>query len=155
MNTFLFPNLGYRDARAAIDFLVAAFGFEEVAVYEGEKEGTVGHAELRWPAGGGITLHTAERSSVADLTARAGADGGYPAYSVHVGTDEPDALFERAVAAGATVVRGVTDAPLGTRGFVVSDPEGLYWSFGTSLPRLVRDEHGKWRPAASERTTTA
>jgi uncharacterized glyoxalase superfamily protein PhnB len=155
MNTFVWPNLGYRDARAAIGFLVAAFGFEEVAVYEGEQDGTVGHAELRWPAGGGITLHTAERNAVADLTARARGDGGYPAFSVHVSTDEPDALFERAVAAGATVVRGVTDSRFGTRGFIVSDPEGLYWSFGTPLPRLVRDEHGKWRPAASERATRA
>jgi uncharacterized glyoxalase superfamily protein PhnB len=147
MSAFVWANLGYRDARAAIDFLVAAFGFEEVAVYEGEKAGTVGHAELRWPAGGGIMLHTTERGSLTDLTRQATADAGYPAYSVHIATDEPDALFERAVAAGATVVREPTDSPLGTRGFVVSDPEGLYWSFGTPLPRLVRDEQGRWRPA--------
>jgi uncharacterized glyoxalase superfamily protein PhnB len=155
MNAFVFPNLGYRDARAAIDFLVAAFGFEEVAVYEGETDDSVGHAELRWPAGGGITLHTAEGNSARDLAARAAAGGRYPAYSVHVSTDEPDELFKRAVAAGATVVRGITDSPLATRGFIVSDPEGLYWSFGTPLPRLVRDEHGNWRPAASDRTTSA
>jgi hypothetical protein len=32
MNANVFPNLGYRDARAAIRFLIEAFGFEEVAV---------------------------------------------------------------------------------------------------------------------------
>jgi uncharacterized glyoxalase superfamily protein PhnB len=149
MNANVFPNLGYRDARAAIRFLIEAFGFEEVAVYDGEREGSIGHADLRWPAGGAVSLHSAEPggSTVADLAARVAAADGYPAFSVHVTTDEPDALFERAVAAGAEIVREVEDSPHGPRGFVVRDPEGLYWSFATPLPRLARDEHGQWRPA--------
>lgn len=151
MNKSVWPNLGYRDARAAIRFLVTAFGFEDVAVYEGATEGTVGHAELRWPGGGGVTVHSAEANSIADLAVRAAADGGYPAYSIHVDTDDPDALFERAVGAGATVVREVQDSPQGARGFVVRDPEGLYWSFGTPLPKLVRHADGEWRPAAEAR----
>jgi uncharacterized glyoxalase superfamily protein PhnB len=148
MNANVWPNLGYKDARAAIHFLVTAFGFEEIAVYDEKPGGNVGHAALRWPGGGGVMLHTSERNAVADLTAQAGAVGGYPAYSVHIATEEPDALFERAVAGGATVVREVEDSPFGTRGFVVSDPEGLYWSFGTELPELVRDAEGRWRPPA-------
>jgi len=48
-------------------FLISAFGFEEVAVYEGEDEGTIGHAELRWQNGGGLMLHTAGGNSVGDL----------------------------------------------------------------------------------------
>ena len=147
MSALLGPNLGYRDARAAIRFLVTAFGFEEVVAYEGEKKDTVGHAELRWPGGGFVMLHSADPdgNSIADLTARAASAGGYPACSVHIATSEPDALFARAVAAGATVVREVGDSPLGTRGFIARDPEGLYWSFGTALPSLVRDAHGRWR----------
>lgn len=96
-----------------------------------------------------VALYSAEpgRTSIADLAAKA-ADGGYPAYSVHVETDEPDPLFARAVAAGAAVVREIADSPMRTRGFVVRDPEGLFWSFGTPLPRLVRDAEGQWRPAA-------
>ena len=39
------PALQYQDARAAIDFLCTAFGFEKKAVYEGEG-GTIAHAEL-------------------------------------------------------------------------------------------------------------
>jgi uncharacterized glyoxalase superfamily protein PhnB len=46
-------------------------------------------------------------------------------------TDEPDALFARAEAAGARVVRGLTDEDYGSRGFTLRDPEGVYWSFGT------------------------
>jgi uncharacterized glyoxalase superfamily protein PhnB len=130
MSAHVWPNLGYRDAKAAIYFLIAV-GFEAVAVYEREPKGSVAHAELRWPGGGGVMLHTA---------------GAYPRYSVHVGASDPDALFSRAVAAGANVVREVEDSPVGTRGFIVSDPEGLYWSIGTPLPPLKRDEAGHWRP---------
>ena len=46
-------------------------------------------------------------------------------------TDEPDALFERATAAGAEVARGLRDEDYGSRGFTVRDPEGNLWSFGT------------------------
>ena len=49
-------------------------------------------------------------------------------------TDDPDAVFARAVRAGAANVREIQDSPHGTRGFIARDPEGLYWSFGTPLP---------------------
>ena len=154
MNADIITNLGYRDAPVAIRFLVDAFGFEELAVYEGKSEGSIGHADLRWPAGGVVSVHSNERngSSVADLAARAAAAGGYPGFSVHVNVPYPEDMFERAVAAGARVVREVQASPVGTRGFVVSDPEGLYWSFGTRLPRLARDEHGEWRPVEASRS---
>lgn len=51
--------------------------------------------------------------------------------SLYVVTDQPDALFERATAAGAEVVRGLKDEDYGSRGFTVRDPEGNHWSFGT------------------------
>ena len=53
------------------------------------------------------------------------------AASVYVVTDEPDALFARATAAGAEVVRGLEDTDFGSRTFTVRDPEGNLWSFGT------------------------
>jgi uncharacterized glyoxalase superfamily protein PhnB len=145
MNAPIWPNLGYRDARAAIRFLVEAFGFEELAVYD-DPGGSIGHATLRWPGGGGVMLHTADGSSVASLTAHAGTEGGYPPYSVHIATDDPDGLFKRAVEAGAAVIREPEDSPFGTRSFIVTDPEGLYWTAGTELPELVRDAQGNWRP---------
>lgn len=152
MTTPLKPNLGYRAAPAAIRFLVAAFGFEEVAVYDAGAEGAIAHAELRWPGGGSLTLYSAgsDRGSLAGVAAAAESDGVYPAYSIHLDTDQPDALFARAVSAGASVVRPVEDSPLGTRGFVVRDPEGLTWSAGTPLPRLVRGSDGRWQPAPDE-----
>jgi uncharacterized glyoxalase superfamily protein PhnB len=40
-------------------------------------------------------------------------------------------LFARATAAGATVVRAPRDEDYGSRDFVVRDPEGVFWCFGT------------------------
>ena len=113
----VWPALRYRDAPAAIRFLVDAFGFEEAVVVPGEGEGEVAHAELLWPPGGGIMLGSnAKQEGTA---------------AVYVVTDEPDALFERATAAGADVVKGLTDEDFGSRSFTVRDPEGHSWSFGT------------------------
>jgi uncharacterized glyoxalase superfamily protein PhnB len=131
-------NLGYREALVAIRFLEKTFGFEPVVVYDGPKEGSVAHAELRWPGGGSVTIHTAPsaKNSIAGLSEWLSTQDGYPALSIHVDTDDPDALFARVVAAGATIVRDLCNSPRGTRGFIARDPEGLYWSFGTPLPRL-------------------
>jgi uncharacterized glyoxalase superfamily protein PhnB len=46
-------------------------------------------------------------------------------------TDDPDAVYERALAAGATVLRQIRDEDYGGRGFTVQDPEGNQWSFGS------------------------
>jgi uncharacterized glyoxalase superfamily protein PhnB len=120
--TMIWPSIRYSDAHAAIRFLVDAFGFERVAVYEtGDR---VDHAELRWPGGGGVMLGSASRedSSIAGLPAGTG--------SIYVVTDDVDGLFKRARAAGATVVQEPRDESYGA-GFTVRDPEGVFWSFGT------------------------
>lgn len=138
--------LGYRDPRAAIRFLVDALGAEPVLLHDDPASGAVYHGELRLPGGGTVAVHSgAERNTLADLTAAAGRDG-YPPFSLHLETGDPDAAYARAVAAGATVVRELQDRPLGTRGFIVRDPEGLYWSVGTPLPPVARDTGGRWRP---------
>ncbi len=121
--TIIWPTLRYRDARAAIRFLVDAFGFVERACYgEGEQ---VDHCQLDWPGGGGVMLGSAARgdSAIAELPAGVG--------SVYVVVADPDALCARAEAAGATITRGLTDEDYGSRGFTARDPEGVYWSFGT------------------------
>lgn len=119
----VWPALMARDARAMIKFLVDAFGFEETVVYgEGDR---VDHAELAWPPGGGIMLGSARDPAAGEGTQQARTFGVYAV------TDEPDALFARATAAGAKVVRELNDTDYGSREFSVSDPEGNSWSFGT------------------------
>ena len=99
---YVWPCLSYRDARAAIAFLVDAFGFEERAVYAREDDpAVVEHAELRWPLGGGVMFGTAGKDDSPFGTRPPGND------SVYVVCDDPDGLFARATAAGAEVVRGL------------------------------------------------
>ncbi|MDQ3757048.1 MAG: VOC family protein [Actinomycetota bacterium] len=118
--------LTYRDARAAMAFLEQAFGFEPRACYAREDDpSVVEHAEMRWPLGGGVMLGTTGKDDSAFGRRAPGND------SVYVVCDDPDALFERATAAGAEVVRGLVDEDYGSRGFTVRDPEGNLWSFGT------------------------
>jgi uncharacterized glyoxalase superfamily protein PhnB len=124
MSTHIYPSLRYRDARAAIDFLERAFGFEVHASME-DDEGVIGHAELRWPEGGGVMLGTADRPD--SEFSRVGVGCG----SCYVVTDDPDGVFARATGHGAEVVRGLVDEDYGSRGFTVRDPEGNLWSFGT------------------------
>jgi uncharacterized glyoxalase superfamily protein PhnB len=123
----VWPSLRARDARALIRFLIDAFGFEEVVVYgDGDR---IDHAQLSWPPGGGIMLGSAPAAPAAalgdDWPLKPGTFGCY------VVTDEPDALFARATAAGATVLREPNDTDYGSRDFAVRDLEGNQWSFGT------------------------
>ncbi len=124
--TAVWPIFAFRDARAAVTFLVDAFGFEERALYARDDDPSiVEHGELRWPTGGGIMFGSAGKD---DSPFGRRAPGNH---SVYVVCDDPDALFERATAAGAEVVGGLTDQPYGSREFTVRDPEGNLWSFGT------------------------
>jgi uncharacterized glyoxalase superfamily protein PhnB len=123
--TAVWPSLLYRDANAAIAFLVTAFGFEEAAVYRSADGSVVEHAELRWPEGGGVMLGSARpQSGISDLPPGVGA--------IYVVVSDPDTLYERAKAGGANITREMRDEQeYESRGFTARDPEGVIWSFGT------------------------
>ncbi len=121
--TCIWPTFRYADARAAIHFLVEAFGFEQTAIHPPEADATIEHAELRWPPGGGIMLGTSGTGDPQFDTA--------PGASTYVVCTDPDAIHDRAVAAGAEIVRGLTGQDYGSREFTARDPEGNLWSFGT------------------------
>jgi uncharacterized glyoxalase superfamily protein PhnB len=116
------PTFRYPDARAAIDFLVSAFGFTEHAAHE--QDGVIGHAELR--LGDDWVMLGDERAGSADFPSGPS--------TVYVIVDDPDAHHDRAVAAGAEIVRGLTDQDYGSREYAAKDPAGNVWSFGTYRP---------------------
>jgi uncharacterized glyoxalase superfamily protein PhnB len=122
----IYPSLRYHDASAAIDWLTEAFGFAEKEVHA-DDEGVIRHAELS--GFGGIVMLGTE------------PEGGDPLWGEHAGqgwlylsTEDPDALHDRAVAAGAQIVRELQDTDYGSRDFSARDPEGNVWSFGTYAP---------------------
>lgn len=123
----LWQTLSFRDAEAMMRWL-AAIGFVEHATYRDEDDaGLVVHAEWLWPGGGGV-MFGSERPGT-DWPTEPGRAGTY------LVTDDPDGVFERAIAAGATAVRAPRDEEFGGRGCVVRDPEGNHWSFGSYQPR--------------------
>ncbi len=104
---------------------MAAFGFEEHFSVPGEDGKGIIHAQIRWPDGGGVMLGDADRGDADHLALPLGP------VSIYVVTDQPDALHNRSVAAGARVVWGLSDEEYGSRGFSCLDPEDNVWSFGT------------------------
>jgi uncharacterized glyoxalase superfamily protein PhnB len=122
----IYPSLRYHDARAGIDFLAEAFGFTEKEVYAGE-DGVIHHAELS--GFGGIVMLGTEP---ADGDPRFGEHAGQS--WLYLSTEDPDALHDRAVVAGAQVIRELQDTDYGSREFSCRDPEGNVWSFGTYAP---------------------
>ena len=124
MQTF-YPTLKYEDARAAIDFLERAFGFETHAAYDGENGG-VAHAELK--LGDQYVMLGSTSEGDPRFNRSAGSE------SIYVAVDDPDALHARAKDAGATIERELTDQDYGSREFAASDPEGNIGAFGTYRP---------------------
>ena len=95
-----FPVIRYRDPDAAIEWLGRAFGLTERVVYR-DDSGKVMHAELELD-GSMIMLGQADPAGW--------MGGGAPqplgsTVSLYVVIEDPDAHHDRAVAAGATVVR--------------------------------------------------
>jgi uncharacterized glyoxalase superfamily protein PhnB len=60
--------------------------------------------------------------------------GGFETQSAYVVVADADAIYARAIAAGAQIVIDIKDEDYGGRGFTCRDPEGHIWSFGTYDP---------------------
>jgi uncharacterized glyoxalase superfamily protein PhnB len=124
----VYPTLRYHDPKAAISFLVEAFGFTEKSVMTTD-DGRISHAELAWPDPGGpggmIMIGTMGAGSDIYDTSKV---------VIYLTLDDPDALHKRAVAAGAEIVMELTDQPYGSRDFAAKDAEGNVWCFGTYRP---------------------
>ena len=131
------PLIFYRDAKAALDFLERAFGFETRLLVE-DGQGGVIHSESAFQDHV-VMVCTALRNyaSPADL-------GGRATGSVHVQVGGGiDALCERARAAGARIEREPADQAYGDRVFTCLDPEGHSWSFGQEIKAMTAEEMAK------------
>ena len=125
----LFPFLRYRDAPAAIDWLVKAFAFKELMVVPNEN-GTVAHAEVEF--GSGVMMLASARDD--ELRIKSPRDLGAVSGGIYVYVEDVDAHCERARAAGAEIVRGTEETDYGSREYTARDLDGHLWSFGTYRP---------------------
>lgn len=125
----IFPSLRYRDADAALAWLQEAFGFSEKQVYR-DDAGELVHAELQLGAGSVMFGQYRPEGFLGGGT----PDPLASTLSIYVVVDDPDAHHAQALAAGARIVRELTDESYGSREYSARDVEGNLWSFGTYDP---------------------
>jgi PhnB protein len=120
-------SVGSRRIIAAIAFYRKAFGARELMRMPGPG-GKIGHAEVE--IGGSRVMLADEHPEIGFLGPRS---RGGPAVHIHVYVKDVDAVAERAVAAGAKLVREVADQFYGDRSGSIEDPFGHVWHIATHV----------------------
>jgi PhnB protein len=123
--TLISPMLSVRNGASAVDFYQAAYG---AAVLFRLEDGGAVVAQL---SVNGAEFWVADESPENFNFSPESLGGGTVRLVLIV--NDPDALFERAVAAGAKVVWPVADQPYGWRMGRVVDPFGHHWEIGKPL----------------------
>lgn len=126
MSTTVAPMLSLRNGARAIEFYKAAFGATELYRIEAPDGAVV--ARLGVGAG---EFWVADESPAHGNFSPETLGGGTARMVLTAG--DPDGLFHRAVAAGATVVSPMEDQEYGWRVGRVADPFGHHWEIGKPL----------------------
>lgn len=130
--TRLIPALRYRNVDHAIDWLCAAFGFEQRDVVAGA-DGGILYAHLTHGSDM-ILVRSIGGSELDQLMRQPDEIGGAETQSCYLVVEDADAHCRQASAAGADILLDVADDDHGGRGYSCRDPEGHMWSFGTYDP---------------------
>jgi len=121
--TTLVPYLTLGLGDATLRLLTDGLGFEVVTEQRGD-DGAIGHIELR--RGDAIVMGGTGEPSI-------GTSPG-----LYLVVDDVDAMYEAALAAGATQGYPPEDTLWGTRRARFTDPDGHEWSIGTYQPGSAR-----------------
>ena len=128
------PYLIVSGASDAIAFYKKALGAQEV-MRLADPGGKVHHAEIK--IGDSRIMLADEHPELQALSPK--TVGGSPV-SIHLYVEDVDAAVERAVAAGAKLVRPVADQFYGDRVGGIEDPFGYRWFIATRKEDLTMDE---------------
>lgn len=113
------PYLSVQGAERLIDFMKDVFGAEEVTRWA-RPDGSIGHAAVRLG------------DSMIELSEASGEWGPFPC-SLHVYVEEPDAVYRRALEAGAVSLYEPADHEYGERSGGVRDHAGNNWYIARHL----------------------
>ena len=131
------PHLIVKGAAEAIEFYKRAFGAEARGIHHGPGN-SVMHAEIK--IGDSFVMLNDE---FPDYGAVGPKSRGGTSTALHIYTEDADALFNRATAAGATVTMPLADQFWGDRYGQVEDPFGHRWSIATHKEDLSDEEMQK------------
>jgi PhnB protein len=138
------PYLIAKGAAQLLDFYKRAFDAVEVMRLDGPG-GTLAHAEVK--IGDSHVMLTDEWP---DMDALGPSTRGGTSVGLCIYTPDCDAMFDRAVAAGAEVIRPVQNQFYGDRAGTVKDPAGHQWTIATHVEDVSAEEM-KARMAASSK----
>ena len=138
------PYLCCRGAAAAIEFYKSVLGATERMRMPGDSPDNIGHAELE--IGTGLVMLADEFPDMGFLSPQ--SIGGTPV-TVHVYVEDADAVFAKAIAAGATATRDVENQFYGDRSGQFVDPWGHKWNVASHVEDVSEEEMGR-RMAAHE-----
>ena len=130
----ILPYLNYADPKAAIAFIVDAFGFEQGLLLE-MPDGSIGHCELQRD---GETIMLAGEFAEGGLSSPKSLGGVHASVVVYV--DDINAHYEHAKAAGAQIVQEPIDQFYGDRTYRALDPEGVGWDFHQHVRDVTPEE---------------
>jgi len=130
--SWLSPYLMVRDADAALAFYEKAFGFKKRMTVPGP-DGKSMHAEAMWKDIV-IMFGAVPESKMAEWECRPPVlQGVRSPVSLYVYCEDVDALFKRAIAAGAKEIKPPQDQFYGDRTCALEDPDGYWWNFATNV----------------------
>lgn len=127
-------SLNVTDPQKAITFYQEAFGAEMVKEVMSD-EGMLIHAEMK--IGSSLFLLSSEVPEMGALSAT--AVGGSPTLQC-LFTDNADAFYETAVAAGAEVLMPLDNYFWGERGATLRDPFGYRWGLAQKIEDVEPEE---------------
>jgi len=124
--TTLAPMLSVRNGARAVEFYKSAFDAQELFCIVGDGGSVVAHLSV-----GTSTFWVADESPEHLNFSPQSLGGGTVRMVLTV--NDPDAVFDRAVAAGANAVSRVEDKEYGWRVGRVVDPFGHHWEIGKPI----------------------
>jgi uncharacterized glyoxalase superfamily protein PhnB len=131
------PRLVVNGAAEAIEFYRSAFGAEEIGERFTGPDGRMIHAELR--VGDSVVMLTDEEGDAAPARSPRSL-GGVVSAIVATYWEDVEAVWERAVAAGAEVIYPLADQFYGVRGGRLRDPYGQQWMLSQRTEDLSHEE---------------
>ena len=136
------PYLIINGAGDAIDFYKKAFGATELFRMPAP-EGKIGHAEIKI---GDSPIMLADESLEMGYKSATTLSGSPVSLMIYV--EDVDKVYNQAIAAGGTEVKGVQDQFYGDRSGTLKDPYGHVWHIATHKEDVTPEEMDKRMAAA-------
>ena len=128
------PYLSIDGAAEAIEFYKRAFNADELFRLAAPN-GNIAHAEIKISGSPVMLADSCKETGFQDPKNLKGTSVG-----LHIYVEDVDALFSRAIDAGAKIVKAIEDQFYGDRNGTLEDPFGHFWFISTHKEDLSPEE---------------